>query len=385
VILPHLLWRGVDIPQNEVTPGTDAEQTDPDAAGRQPETNATGDWPVIYNQVTELPEGERDDFNICSEALTEEERAAIIPEGLPGWLELCGATAQYYGWSEEAALECVCLPLENPKTGTQVYVRICPEGRGPFFDEVLMPTDAQPTHTPEMDVVLYDSGTQVWTSFPCSGVRYYVSASYAGTGREEQVKEEFFQVVASLTRSATKPDLGRLHIHPEQHVLQVRELTPAEARLDPNFGAYYPAAEPDGLAREQISRLQNSDWSINSLSAFWNSGYDYLTWEIRSMSEYDTRKIVSSGERERYDLTLYSIPLAESVPEQYRETVENPIFHAEELTEEMVRVRCVPGDSGEGRDAAWVNFSVAFDSVVVDITAKNISPEWIYAQLDAMR
>ena len=344
-----------------------------------------GDWPVVYNQVTAIPDEGKYAFCLFSEKLTEEERSAIIPDGLPDWLDVQSATALYYGW-DEGVLNGVELSMVNPDTGDRIELRICPPEQQPIYDEIFAPEDAVPTEIDGEDVVLCQCRGMLWTSFSGGGVDYYVAAS--GQMEEmDRLKEDFFLLVVSLIRSATSPDLERLQFHPEQHVFQERDLTPEEARLDPDFGAYFPTAEPDGLVREQISRLQNSDYSINNLAAFWHSGYDYLTWQIRYSDEYDARRIVSPEERERYDLALYSLPLAESVPEKYRETVMNPVFRSEELTEEMVLARCSAfGDSGEGRDAPWINFSVLFDSnVLVDITGKNVSPEWIWAQLNSMR
>jgi len=384
VALPKLTR---DPPAPEPTPPI----SDPGPGSVNGPVNGTDPAPVdlpddvqpIFNQAPGLDE-EKMAFCTFSEMLTAEERAAIIPDGLPDWLELRSAFALYYGW-EEGTLNCVELSLVNPETGDRFEIRTCPPDQHPIDDELFLTPDASVTHIDDRDVVFFQYADVAWTAFSCSGVNYYLDGVAGEPGRTERLKEDFFQIVVDLIRSTTSPDLDRLQFHREQHVFQEKTLTPEEARLDPDFGAWYPAGEPEGLVREQVQRLQNSDHSINTLTAFWNGGYDYLTWSIRPMNEYDGQRIVSPEERERYDLTLYSIPLAQSVPEKYRETVTEPVFRAEELTEEMVRSRCVAGDGGEGRDAFSICFSVAFDNVVVDIRAKNVSPEWIYAQLDAMR
>lgn len=392
-VLAHGLWE-----HNPLAPVPDpAPNTGPDEPGSNttidldPEpVGPQQDFTVTFNQVPDngvdidvgIGTEAKMAFCMFTEPLTEEERAAIVPDALPAEVE--GAAAEYVGWPD-GVLKWVYLPLVRPESGNRLDLYICPEGQQPIFDEIILPQDVRPTNIRGMtEVVFYQGGDTIWTSFPWGGVEYYLTASKIPE-KLDDLKEDFYNLVVSLVMSTTSPDLGRLSFHQERHVFQERTLTLEEARLDPDFGAYLPAGEPEGLVRETIQRLQNSDHSINTLTAFWNSGYDYLTWSIRPMSEYDKRQIVAPEERERYDLTLYSIPLAESVPEKYRETVINPIFRSEELTEEMVRSRCVSGDGGEGRVAPSLDFSVAFGDIVVDITAKNVSPEWIYAQLAAMR
>lgn len=354
--------------------------------------SGSADGTVVFNRVTSdadtdvgIDTERKMALCVFAEPLTEEEWAVIVPAGLPAEVE--SATARYFGWPG-GTLEGVYLPLVVPESGDRLELYICPEGRQPFFDEISLPEDAVPTDIRGMtEVTFYEARDTIWTSFPWAGVQYYLTASAAKPEKLENLKEDFCSVVIGLVLSTTSPDLGRLQFHPEQHVFQERELTTKEARTDPDFGAYYPASKPEGLVCESVSRLQNSDYGIDSLTAFWNGGYDYLTWSIRPINEYDARRIVSPGERERYDLSFYSVPLAESVPEQYRETVYDPVFRSGELTEEMVRSRCVSAEEiGEGREAPWISFDVLFDEgVIVEITAKGVDPAWIWAQLNDLQ
>ena len=119
----------------------------------------------------------------------------------------------------------------------------------------------------------------------------------------------------------------------------------------------------------------------NYLSGLWTKGYDELKWQTTSFTEQDVSRLVSIDETEKYDLSLYPIPRADSVPTELREVVDNPIFIAEELTWDAVCSRAYKtGESGDGN--GWrMAFSVKYNNVIVNINAKGVDPEWVYQQL----
>ncbi len=376
--LPKLLHQKAPTPEPKppVSDPGHGSITEPDPQPVDP----LGDWPVVYNQATAVPDEGKMSFCMFSEKLTEEERAAIVPDGLPDWLELRGAAALYCGW-EEGVLNCVELSLVNPHTGDRLEVCICPPGQRPISDEIIIPVDTVPTSIDGRDVILCQYGGMLWTDFSAGGVDYCVSAS-GQTEELDRIKEDFFMLVVSLIRSDTSPELERLQFHPERHVFQDKRLTMEEAQADPDFGRFFPRTAPKGLGDGEISRQQNRDLGVDCLNGSWSVGYDYLTWTVRPAKlDNAAARIVSPDEREKYDLRLYSIPLYESVPEEYRATVFEPVFRAEELTEDLVRARCAESDG----DAPWIRFSVLFGDAVVEITAKGVTPEEIYAMVDALR
>ena len=82
-----------------------------------------------------------------------------------------------------------------------------------------------------------------------------------------------------------------------------------------------------------------------------------------------------------YDLALYPIPRASSVPKELRQIVDNPIFYAEELTQDAVWARAYKtGETGDS-DGWRMTFSVIYGDTVVEIRGKGVNPEWIYQQL----
>ena len=79
-------------------------------------------------------------------------------------------------------------------------------------------------------------------------------------------------------------------------------------------------------------------------------------------------------------------PFAESVPADKRQIVDEPIFRAEELTLDAVRARTLSvADAGDSAGER-MSFAVLFDGdVLVRISTKGVSHEWVFEQLSAMR
>ena len=68
--------------------------------------------------------------------------------------------------------------------------------------------------------------------------------------------------------------------------------------------------------------------------------------------------VVDVGAPETYDLRLYPVPRADSVPEEYRETVDNPVFRAEDMSREIVEARAyAPNEAGD-TNSLRISFSV---------------------------
>ena len=99
------------------------------------------------------------------------------------------------------------------------------------------------------------------------------------------------------------------------------------------------------------------------------------------LAEEDKQRLTHTEETERYDLSLYPIPRADSVPEELREVVDNPIFYAEELSPELIWARAYKtGEQGDSN--GWrMSFSVLYGDMVVTVRSKGVDPDWIYKQL----
>jgi len=157
----------------------------------------------------------------------------------------------------------------------------------------------------------------------------------------------------------------------------------SKAQEDDNFGTYLPSAAPSGFAEETVRRYkdQNHDY----LYCLWTRGYDELRWKISYFTEADAARQTSVADRINYDLSLYPIPRADSVPETLREIVDHPIFDAGELTADTVWARAYLVDDAGDSSGYRMHFSVCYGDVLVTVSGKGADPEWIWRQLVSLR
>ena len=209
---------------------------------------------------------------------------------------------------------------------------------------------------------------------------YFAFAMNVPQDELEQAKEEFHRVLECFAYYEDgKPDLSI--IVPEE-IPELTELmfnTLAEAQAEPDFGRYMPSELPTGFSDAIIRRFefQNS----NYLSGMWSRGLDDLSWVVTPYTEEDARRLTSVDDKKNYDLSLYPIPRADSVPDELREIVNDPIFEAEELTLEAVYCRAYKVSDAGDTDGWRMRFCVRYGDVIVAISSKGVEPEWVYQQL----
>ena len=196
----------------------------------------------------------------------------------------------------------------------------------------------------------------------------------------EQAKEEFQRVLECFAYyEEGKPDLSI--IVPEEIPELTEQMfdTLAEATAEPDFGSYLPSEIPAGFGDASIYRFkfQNS----NFLTAMWSKGLDNLSWVVTPYTEEDAHRLTSVDDKENYDLSLYPIPRADSVPDELREIVNDPIFEAEELTLEAVYCRAYKIDDAGDTNGWRMKFSVKYGDVIVSVSTKGVDPEWVYQQV----
>ena len=193
---------------------------------------------------------------------------------------------------------------------------------------------------------------------------------------------DFARLLDTLSRCAQDVSaLSRLPSGPVPEYFD-RTLTLSEARADALFGAYLPSEPPVGFAPESIRRFK--DQKDDTLSALWCSGYDELRWKVYRLDDETQTRLTTAAQTETYDLSLYPIPRAESVPEALRAVVDCPVFPAQELSIDVVMARAYRiEDAGDG-DGWRMHFAVLYDDIVVEVTAKGVEPAWLCAQLTAL-
>ena len=159
-------------------------------------------------------------------------------------------------------------------------------------------------------------------------------------------------------------------------------MTLEEAQLSEPFGSYMLSEAPSGFTVETIRRYQ--DETANYLSGLWTKGegsFDEISWRVSSYDDTMENRVTSVDDTKNYDLSLYSFPLADSVPEELFEIVDHPIFNMDELTLEAINRRAYSINESNDTSAIRMTFGVRYGDVVVEVTTKGISAQWIYDQL----
>ena len=126
--------------------------------------------------------------------------------------------------------------------------------------------------------------------------------------------------------------------------------TLAQARQEEDFAPYLPASEPEGYSsytgnKEFYGRLSYQEGRQNMLFVRWSRGYDNV--EVCVFRDgHQSYNLVDPDNPASYDLRLYEIPWCDSVPEEYRETVNSPAFRAEDMSLAIVEARGREHDTG---------------------------------------
>lgn len=121
------------------------------------------------------------------------------------------------------------------------------------------------------------------------------------------------------------------------------KLTEEQARQVEVLGAYVPTA-PAGYVFEGASLYQTAE--ERSLSVSWTKGMDYIMVSMSIVDEEET-DVIDVSRPECFDERLYDIPYCDTVPEEYRETVDHPVFAAADFSLDIVKSRVL--NRGEDR------------------------------------
>ena len=199
---------------------------------------------------------------------------------------------------------------------------------------------------------IYGEGAnrEVWlpesreVEFLAHGVGFRLSI-YCQEGERERVEA----LVSRFVRFAIAEegvDLSHLTVAPEDVPAWREETfdTLSQAREEEDFAPYLPTAEPEGYGGV-FGRLSYQEGRENMLFLRWSRGYDNVEVDV-FRDGYHSFHLVSPDRPETYDLSLYPIPWCDSVPEAYRETVNDPAFRAEDMSLALVEARGREHDTG---------------------------------------
>ena len=362
-------------PDNNDFPVHDSSvQTNPNQSEGQHTETVRTPWTLHFNDVSSMIAANRPYYKgTFTEDLTDVELAALLPS-----VDLsCSGYAMFdnYGNLLEVVMQASTVLPESPVT-----IALADYYFG--FDYVLSGGEmVSVCNGLEYKAYQYESGNTVELSaYTIINDIYFAFGMDVPQDNLEQAKEEFQRVLECFAYyEAGKPDLSIIVPEEIPELTEQTFDTLVEARAEPDFGRYLPSEIPAGFGNASIYRFKFQD--SNFLTAMWSRGMDDLSWVITPYTEEDAHRITSVDDKKNYDLSLYPIPRADSVPDELREIVNDPIFEAEELTLEAVYCRAYKVNDAGDTDGWRMKFSVKYGDVIVSVSTKGVEPEWVYQQL----
>ncbi len=337
-------------------------------------------WTPHYNVAKEAIDGAlRADVCLFTGALTDEELLSFTPNQKPEWFSPEGYGI-FYG---NSTLRCIQLFSATSIPENPITISIGTEE--PFYCYVL-PNEPQTSYCNGVEYTLtrYNAPDGSVTLFgeTCLNDCYYTFSLRGTQETLAQNEADFALILQAFAESHITPeDLSAIHPR-EIPVIFDKSLTHEEALNLDSYGSYFLPEVPSGFTEASIRHYQDPYNAY--LSGLWTKSYNELFWRVSAFTAEDDHRLTHAGETERYDLSLYPIPRADSVPEELREVVDNPIFYAEELSPELIWARAYK--SGEQGDSnGWrMSFSVLYGDMVVTVRSKGVDPDWLYEQLASL-
>ena len=335
-------------------------------------------WQANFNTVTGMLDAARRYIpGYFTEELSADEIEALEPGMRIEYMQYSG----FAGFDGDGNLIDVCLNVTTSIPDNDVSVLISENGITRDYVMDMVEPVISVCEKVEYKVYQWDNGNGQVTLAADAIINGYSYAFTMQTSTQDakQAKEDFTRVLECFSYYAEgKPDLSAVvaDVIPEWFD---KSLSHQEALNDSDFGTFMLREVPSGFVAESIRRYK--DQTADYLSGLWTSGYDELWWKVYTLSEADEGRLTSIADRENYDLSLYPIPRASSVPDDLREIVDNPIFSTDELTMDAVWARAyTTGESGDS-DGWRMAFSVRYGDTIVEVRTKGVDPEWLYQQL----
>lgn len=337
-------------------------------------------WSPFYNETTVALDGAlRQNVFLFSTELTNEELFSFTPSKKPEWLSLKG----YGVFLGDGSLRQVYLTATTSLPETPVTISI---GEQEPFCCYVLPEDPQTScyNGVEYTLTRYaapDGSAELFGKAKFNDC-FYTFSLHGTQDTLAQNEEDFALILQTFAESDISPeDLATVQPREIPEMFDSPMTYEEALNLDP-YGSYFLPEVPSGFTEESIRHYQDQNTAY--LSGLWSRNYDELSWRVAELTEDNKLRLTHAEETRRYDLSLYPIPRADSVPEELREVVDNPIFYAEELTPELIWARAYrSGEQGDGN--GWrMAFSVLYDDMIVIVRSKGINPDWLYAQLSAL-
>lgn len=200
---------------------------------------------------------------------------------------------------------------------------------------------------------------------PPAGNGQQAKEEMAGNGRPQQEKQQAFKEEGLPNAEISDCVTG---IISETSYVSMEEL-----RAEQEYGQYLPLTVPAGYALESAVKSVYQDKT--TLAVVWSRGMDSIEWRV-DRAPRQTAVPVDVTKPEAYDVNLYTIPYADSVPVEYQETFSNPVFRIEDLSLEVVRARTkIMADSGD-TSTPRANFDVLYgDGTLISFSGRGTAEE----------
>ena len=154
--------------------------------------------------------------------------------------------------------------------------------------------------------------------------------------------------------------------------LNAIEYTEQEARSLEGLGEYVPETLPKGYVFERA--YSNSDLGRENLTVSWRRGMDLILLQLERTQ--GTVDVADVNRPETYDQRLYKVPYGETVPEEYRQVFQDPVFSLEDLSREIIESRMMVYEDSGDTDTPRGNFKVLYpDGVLASFNGRGTAQE----------
>lgn len=223
-----------------------------------------------------------------------------------------------------------------------------------------------------------------------SGAGALDSGNSSGSSAEKEEGSASIQEEAALEEK-TEEGLEDLHQNINDAVKESclndsREvITEVEARATAELGDYIPTVIPAGYVFESARRMDDPETNESmDIMLCWTKGMDSISIYIAKV-DVESVTTVDISKPETYDVHLYGIPYAETVPEAYRSSFNDPIFAEDDFSMEIVESRLkIVSDQGD-TDTPRGNFAVLYENgILVEFSGRG-DVESIYEMMKSIQ
>lgn len=139
-----------------------------------------------------------------------------------------------------------------------------------------------------------------------------------------------------------------------------------EARALEGVGMYVPTALPSGYRFEEAYQITGENGE-STVTVLWVNGMDTIHISITRCTEEMLAGIAltDTSKPERFDVHLYEVPYADTVPEEYRVNFDNPVFSEQDFTKEVVESRMKSYADNGDTDTPNGRFSVLYEDGIL--------------------